>query len=156
MDAFLNNLRELFATLTGQTWGTVAANVSLAVAAIVLIFGAGTIARVIFGKDTGLVKTALATLLVIGAGLAGTAAALTWGHTDLPLAAGAGAAAALVFVWPASRVLRLPYGQTFGILVFAVAITGGAAYGTGRVCQSLAEGAGELKRKQSSTFQQAR
>ena len=141
MNVFLGNLREIAALIIGHTWGTPAAWVSLAVAAVVLFFGAGTVARVIFGKDTGLIRTFVVAAIVLAAGVAGTAAAWTWASADLTLASGAGVLAALAAVWPASKILRVPFGPAFGILLFASAIGLGAAHGAGRVCRLLQDGA---------------
>lgn len=145
MNAFLANLREIAGLLLAHPWGSAPATVALCVTALVLFFGAGTIARVIFGKDTGLLRTFLVALLVIAAGLAGAAATWTWLTARLDLAAGAGALIALAAVWPASRVLRVPFGQAFGIMLFTVGITAGVAYGAGRFCGAIMESARHIE-----------
>lgn len=145
MNSFLHNLRELFTTITDQSWGSTAGYVTLAITVVILAFSAGTVARVIFGKDTGLPKTAIATLLVIAAGLAGAAASLTWVGSNPTYAAVAGVVAALAGVLPAGRVLGLPYGQAFGIMLFSVAITAAGAFGSGKAAKALSAGAEEIK-----------
>lgn len=148
MNDFLAHLRELARLLTHDlAWGTPASIVTLALTAIVLFFGAGTVARVIFGKDTGLVRTFLAALLVLAAGLAATAATMTWTTAPFEAAVGIGGAVALAVVWVAAKILRVGYGPAFGILLFALALAGGTAYGAGQVVKLLQKNAATLEKK---------
>lgn len=146
MNDFLAHAKKLITLLSGHPWGSPACYVTLAVSAIVLFFGAGTIARVIFGKDTGLFRTACAALLVLLAAIAAHSGAGVFGAAPA-LAHTAAAVAALAAIWPAGRLIGTPYGQSFGIMLFALATTLGAAYGTGYVCGVLADGAQKLDGK---------
>lgn len=146
MNDFLSHAKKLLTALIGHPWGSAACYVTLAVTAIVLFFGAGTIARVIFGKDTGLFRTSCAALLILLAALAAYSGALS-GGANMTLAYSAAAVAALAAVWPAGKIIGVPYGQAFGIMLFSLGVALGAAYGTGYVCGVLADGAKKLEEK---------
>ncbi len=150
------NLKELLGLICRQTWGTTLFWGVGGVALFALFFGSGTVARVIFGKDTGLVKTFLATLVVFAAGVAAAGAWLTWGNGAFAIACAVGAAAALIVVYPAGRFLGIPYGPAFGISVFSLGLLAGAAQGGGYAAKAFADSAASLQEKSSGRLQSAK
>lgn len=156
MDDYLRNLKELLGLICRQTWGTPGFWVIGSVALLALFFGSGTMARVIFGKDTGLVKTFVAMLVVFIAGAATATAWLTWGNDSCAIAGALGAAVALGALYPAAKFLRIPYGPAFGIGVFSLGLFAGVAQGGGRACKALADSSASIEEKSSARFKSAR
>lgn len=150
MNSYLNNLHELLSLLCRHTWSTAAFWLTLAVAIVALFFGAGTVSRVIFGKENGLMKPFLAVAVVIVCALAADAAWLTWGGSSGPVMVVAGvfgAIGGLIGVWFASFILRIAYGPSLGIAVFSVVLFVAAAQGAGYVSRFVMDAASRLTDK---------
>lgn len=156
MEAYLHNLRELLALMCRQTWSTPGFWVVTGVSLLTLFFGAGTMARVIFGKDTGLVKTFVAKLTVFSLGAAAAGLWLTWGDGSLTVALLIGGAVALGAVWLSGVFLRIPYWPAFGIGVFALTLFIGVAQFAGYACKAVAESASQIETRNSGQFQKAK
>jgi hypothetical protein len=156
MDAYLHNLRELLSLMCRQAWSTSLFWGVAAVSLLALFFGAGTMARVIFGKDTGLVKTFAAKLVVFVCALAVTGVWLTWGDGSLTIALILGGVTALAAFWLSGYVLRIPYWPAFGIGVFALALLIGVAQGAGYGCKVIADSASRIEDRTSVRFEKAK
>lgn len=152
MDNYLRNLKELLGLICRQTWGTPGFWVIGAVALVVLFFASGTMARVIFGKDTGLVKTFLAELVIFAAGVATATAWLTWGNDSCLIGGALGGAVSLGMVYLAGMFLVIPYWPAFGISVFSLGLFIGVAQGGGYACKAIADNASSIEEKKSADF----
>ena len=139
MNTYYSQLRELCSSLCAQEWASNAFWLAAGVAIVALFFGAGTIARVIFSKDIGLVKTFLGMAAASAAAFAASAAWLTWGGPSMPLALSLGALAAGLALWVFSLLVRIPFGPVFGIGLTSLLLFGGVAHGAGRLCKLVAE-----------------
>ncbi len=147
MTLYYANLRDLLSTLCAQPWGTASFWVTLVVSLLILFFSAGTLSRLIFSKDLGLLKPFLGMLVVTACGFAACGAWLTWGNDNIVIALGLGALGSLVGLVPVAFLMGMPFGPAFGLTVFSLAILGGVANLSGRVCDLVADAASKLETK---------